>query len=358
MRTPNIYLGALGVHLPDRVDTEDAIARGQCDADQLAVHGLTGALVAEDTPAVDLAVAAGRAAMERYGWSGEEFDAFIHVDVFNQGLELWHPGAYVARRLDARPVPAYEVRQACTGVLAAFELAVGQLAADPDRQSVMITSADNFSHPNTDRWRLCPGFLFGDAGTAVVLTRRPGFARLRAVNTVTISALEQMHRGVEPMYPPHLPLEQPIDLVRRMVEFRTHGGEAVAAGRDLLVKGQDELIRRTLDEAGVELSDVTRVAFTHMSGKGTEDRVMEPLGLPMSASTFEIGRSLGHAGASDPLLDLDQLLLRGELAAGDHLLVVGLGAGITLGAAVVEILDPAAHLPVQAGPRDASGPTG
>lgn len=343
MRTPDIHLGALGVHLPDHVRIEDAVARGECAPEQAERHGLTGAYVAEDTPAVDLAVLAGRAALERYDWSGEDMDLFLHVDVFHQGLDLWHPTAYIQRRLGGRAVPAYEISQACTGVLAAFELAVGQLAVAPDRHAVMITSADNFSHRWTNRWGLCSGFVFGDVGTAVVLTRRPGFARLKSVNTLTVAALEQMHRGVEPLYPRAEPLSGPLDLDRRMADFREHGGDVVAEARGLLGKAQEDLIRRTLEEAGTDLGQISRVSYTHMSGKGTEDRLMSPLGLPMEKSAWEIGRDVGHTGASDPLVDLDQLLLRGELAAGDHVLVVGLGAGITLGAAVIEILDPAAH---------------
>jgi len=343
VRTPDIHLGALGVHLPERVATEDAIAQGLCEAEQLEVHGLTGAYVAEQTPAPELAVLAGRSAFARYGWSAEEIDLFVHVDVFHQGLDLFHAAAYVQHGLGGtRPVPAYELRQACTGVLAAFELAAAQLAAVPGRQSAMITTGDNFSHPLTDRWRLAPGFLFGDVGTAVVLTRRPGFARLLSVNTETFAALEQMHRGTEPMYPPAEPLREPLSLAARMQQFR-EASPAAGLARDLLVKGQEALIRRTLEEAETEVGEIARVSFTHMSGPGTEERLMKPLGLPMDRSTFDIGRAAGHAGAGDPLFDLDQLLLRGELAAGDKVLVVGLGAGITLGAAVIEILDPAAH---------------
>ncbi|RKE21286.1 ketoacyl-ACP synthase III family protein [Streptomyces sp. TLI_171] len=342
MRTPDTYLGALGVHLPDHLPVEAAIADGRCAAEQLEVHGLTGAYAAPNTPAPELAVLAGRAALERYGWSAEEIDLFVHVDVFHQGLDLFHPAAYVQRSLGGRAVPSYELRQACTGVLAAFELAAAQLAVVPERQSALITTGDNFSHPQTDRWRLAPGFLFGDVGTAVVLTRRPGFARLRAVNTETFAALEQMHRGTEPMYPPAAPLREPISLADRMQQFREDSPNAGLA-RELLVKGQEALIRRTLEEADTDLSEITRVSFTHMSGPGTEDRLMKPLGLPMDRSTFEIGRDIGHAGAGDPLIDLDQLLIGGELAAGDKVLVVGLGAGVTLGAAVIEILDPSRH---------------
>ncbi|GAA1397642.1 hypothetical protein GCM10009639_35260 [Kitasatospora putterlickiae] len=54
---------------------------------------------------------------------------------------------------------------------------------------------------------------------------------------------------------------------------------------------------------------------------------------------LDLGRTLGHLGACDQFLSLTHLLDSGALAPGDHVLLTGNGAGISLAAAVVEVLE-------------------
>jgi 3-oxoacyl-[acyl-carrier-protein] synthase III len=55
-------------------------------------------------------------------------------------------------------------------------------------------------------------------------------------------------------------------------------------------------------------------------------------------TTWEWGRSIGHS-ANDHLFALDHLLTQRELKAGDHLLLIGVGPGLNLATAVIEIMD-------------------
>ncbi|MEV4113793.1 3-oxoacyl-[acyl-carrier-protein] synthase III C-terminal domain-containing protein [Nonomuraea sp. NPDC049695] len=48
---------------------------------------------------------------------------------------------------------------------------------------------------------------------------------------------------------------------------------------------------------------------------------------------------IGHLGVSDQFVALDHLLGTGALAPGDHVLLLGFGAGTTLACAVLRILD-------------------
>lgn len=69
-----------------------------------------------------------------------------------------------------------------------------------------------------------------------------------------------------------------------------------------------------------------------------EQRCMVPLDLPLEKSTWEFGRTVGHCGASDQILSLDHLVTTGRLGAGDHMLLLGTGPGVTLSCAVVKVL--------------------
>jgi 3-oxoacyl-[acyl-carrier-protein] synthase-3/clorobiocin biosynthesis protein CloN2 len=99
-----------------------------------------------------------------------------------------------------------------------------------------------------------------------------------------------------------------------------------------------EVMDRVRTEAGIEMSEVTRVAFMNFSREMVQHRAMGILGLPMSRSTWEYGRTIGHVGASDQILSFDNLLTTGQLGPGDHLLMAGIGPGVTLSCAIVKVL--------------------
>jgi 3-oxoacyl-[acyl-carrier-protein] synthase-3/clorobiocin biosynthesis protein CloN2 len=102
-----------------------------------------------------------------------------------------------------------------------------------------------------------------------------------------------------------------------------------------------ETIHPTLVEAGIGISDVRRVAFPNSGRAVVEQRWMGSLNLPLSASVWDFGRGIGHVSASDQVIAFDHLLSSGEIGPGDHLLMVGIGPGITLASAVIKVH----HLP-------------
>ena len=87
------------------------------------------------------------------------------------------------------------------------------------------------------------------------------------------------------------------------------------------------------------MADVTRAAFMTCGREIAEQICDADLDLPLSRSTWDFGRTVGHCGASDQILALERLVRLGELGPGDHLLMLGYGPGVVVSAAVVEILE-------------------
>jgi 3-oxoacyl-[acyl-carrier-protein] synthase III len=207
----------------------------------------------------------------------------------------------------------------------------------------LLVAADNFGTPMIDRWNGSPGYVAGDAGSAVVLTTGPGFARLLSVRSAAVPEAEQMHRGDEALFPPGPTIGRSLDFGARNTEFR---GRAVdeGVGTGALIRIHQltlEIVESTLAEAGIGIGDVTRVAYMNTSREVVEQRCMTALGLPMAKSTWEFGRSLGHLGASDQIVSLEHLVSTGELRPGDHVLMLGVGPGVTVSGAVVQMVEPA-----------------
>ncbi|WP_062349135.1 ketoacyl-ACP synthase III family protein [Herbidospora yilanensis] len=342
MRYADTYLGGVGAFVPRTVvSVEKAVAKGWYPAEEAELHNLAGAVVAGDVPAPEMALHAARSALKRSGRAPADVGLLLYASSWHQGPDGWPPHSYLQRQLVGGDVLATEIRQGCNGMFLALELAAGHLAAVPGRRAALLVAADNYGTPLMDRWRMGPGYIGGDAASALVLTREPGFARLTSVCTTTVTEAEELHRGSEPLFPPGVTVGRKMSFAARNEQFRQQvmsKGEATAA----LFKIQRalmEVVERALDESGIKPADLTRVAFMNYSEEIVEQRCMTMLDLPMSRSTWDYGRTIGHCGASDQVLSLDHLLLTGQLAPGDHLLMLGTGPGVTVSSAVIKIVD-------------------
>nr|WSZ99189.1 ketoacyl-ACP synthase III family protein [Streptomyces sp. NBC_00857] len=349
MRTPDVYIKGLGTFVPDPVAIEEAVEQGHYPAIDVELHELAGAAVAGETPAPEMALRAAQQAYKRCGHRPEDTTVLLYADSWHQGPDGWQPQYYLQRHLVGDDVLSVEVRQGCNGMFAALQLAAGYLRgmpAAPDGESAttaLLVASDNFGTPMMNRWSMGPGYVAGDAASAVLLTTEPSFAQLLAVGSVAVSEAEQMHRGAEPLFPPGPTVGRPLDFRARNAEFK-RAALAEGIGTRALVKVHGmtlALVERTLSEAGIGLADVTRVAYMNYSREIVEQRCMAALGLPLEKSTWDFGRTVGHLGASDQIVSLDHLVGTGELAAGDVLLMLGVGPGVTLSSAVVRIRDTA-----------------
>lgn len=342
MRLADVFVGGLGTFVPDAMSIEDAVAAGVADPEFAERSGYTGAAVAGDLPPVEMALSATRQALERAGSSADPLSALFYVDNYDNGPIGWYPQSFLQRCAVGGDLLAAEVRQGCNGVLTALELAAGYLLGRSDRSAALIAAADNMSLPQINRWRcLSPDFIVGDGAAAVVLTRKPTFAQLLSVSSLTVPDLEGMHRGNEPLFPPGSSTGSDWDFARRIEDFywRASNDDGVSHLWLPLVKARAELIDRVLDEAGIGIADVTRLAYNHAARQHVEEGLLGVLGLPLSRSNWEFGRHLGHLGACDQIVSLDHLLTSGALVPGDHVLMLGLSPGVNIAGAVVRIVD-------------------
>src|SRR5690606_2637572 len=146
-------------------------------------------------------------------------------------------------------------------MISSLELAASYLQADPDRDTALVVSADNHGTPLVDRWRMTPGALIGDAAAALVLGKDYGMAELLAVNATVIPEADAVNDGAYPLFPPDATVGRGLSFGDRHEEFRQKLLKAQGTGIHLTIqKTMMEQVERTLDEAGIGLDDVTRVA--------------------------------------------------------------------------------------------------
>ncbi|WP_093803023.1 ketoacyl-ACP synthase III family protein [Streptomyces sp. Wb2n-11] len=333
----DLHIAGMGACLPERVTTEQAVAQGRYDPEEAARLGWVSVAVAGDTPAPDMAVQAALDALSMSGHAAEDIAVLMHATCNHQGPDMWSPQHYILRHTVGSTIPALEIRQGCNGFLAAMELAGYYLGASGDRPAALITSADNWGDPLVDRWRATPGGLFGDAATAVVLSRHRGFARLVNVRATSLPELEELNRGGEPLFPPGCTTGLRVDLRERAATYK--GGQDMLEAGSLMGETQRALILDTLEEAGLRPDDITRIAHQFVGDRGVLQRLLEPFGENAAdRGVWDFGRSMGHTGANDQTSGLFHLLATGQLRAGDHVMLLGAGAGIAFSCAIVEIV--------------------
>ncbi|MEK8107765.1 hypothetical protein NKG94_27020 [Micromonospora sp. M12] len=174
MRWNDVWISAAAASLGHAESTETAVADGRYQQKDRDGDGYLAVRVVDEGPAVELAVAAGQLALHRSGRRPEEFALVTHSHVGFQGLDDFASAAHVQQRTVGGAATATEVRQASNGGMAALELTAAYLSADPGRPAALLTTSDVFHPPTYDRWGTS-GTLYGDGGTALVLSRAPAW---------------------------------------------------------------------------------------------------------------------------------------------------------------------------------------
>jgi 3-oxoacyl-[acyl-carrier-protein] synthase-3 len=340
MKVEQLFIAGLDTYLPPPVDVQEAIADGRYDLKDHAKNGLDSVLVAGRESAPEMAIQAARGALTRSGVQARDLSLILHACVYLQGLEFFSMQAYIHNALLSNPSPPsgslptliLEVRGCCNGGMASLELASTYLAAAPEHATALITTSDKFCPPYVDRWRPGAGIVFADGATAMVLSKRSGFARVLSVATATDSTLEGIHRGHDPF----APTPAPIDLLRRKRAFLAEFDVEDMKRRVRL--GLRTAVDRALHDAQTELADIARFAVPHVS-RILLEAYLDELKIPESRTTWQLGRRTSHLGAGDQIASLSLMMDLGMVKPGDRCLLMSLGAGFIWTFAVVEILE-------------------
>lgn len=275
MRYDDLYISAAAHRLPGRVAVADAVAAGLCDAAVARRTGLREISVADGEPPAEMAAAAARAALRASGHGPHDIDLVLHADVYYQGHDLWPPASYVQRAAVGNRCPAVEVRQMSNGGMAALELAAGYLRGTGGT-AALLTTGDWFGPPGFDRWRSDPGTVYADGGTALVLSRRPGFAALRSLATVSDPDLEGLHRGDDPFGQAPFSHRPAVDLAAHKDDFVAVHGISYCVNR--VSAGQEEALKRALADADTELAEIDWFVLPHLGLRRLTAAYLRPWG--------------------------------------------------------------------------------
>lgn len=333
MMNDTIYIAATAVSLPQTVSVRDAVQQGLVPASHQEI-GFERIAVSDGPAGPELAAEAARAAIAQSELDPSDIGLVLHASHWFQGLDLWPSAAYVANESVGSHPFALDLQQQSLGGLGGIRLATGYLHSGFAR-AALVTTGDRYASPGIDRWNTLDNIIFGDAGTAVVLSTEGGFARIVSSADGADNSLERVTRGTTD-FAAAPGLRQPVPVPERMGQFFTLP-EAPAAW-ERYEKGLFACHDRALSDAGVTSKDIRHAVtpFLHRGGGLTEN--FEILGYTEEQSLWSYGRTVGHLGAGDQAAGLAHLRENGKLASGDLVMLVGAGIGFNFAATVLEIL--------------------
>lgn len=340
MRLSEIYINGVGTLTPDRISTVEAVEQGWYDAQEMESSGLLSISVANDTPAPELAISAARIALKKSGEAASEVGLHLHSHIHPQGPDGWSAQHYINLHTVNRPISSIEANNGCLGMLSGIMLGATWLSSrSAGAESVLITSADNVGTPAVDRWHASYLYVLADSGGALLLSRRRGIAAVLSIASVSDPALEQLHRGGDPLFPPGITVGEKLDFNSRLAYCREKwlSGEMVPIGDFGSVISR--AYREALDDAGLAADDVARVTHVGFGHQPLHDLFLDPIGVDDDRAVWDFTRCIGHAGPTDPILGLDHLLSSGAVRRGDIVALTSGAPGMEAMCAILRITD-------------------
>ncbi|MGE5544941.1 MAG: beta-ketoacyl-ACP synthase III [Bacillota bacterium] len=280
-------------------------------------------ICAPDQATSDLALSAAKKALSASGIEAGELDLIL-VATVTPDMVFPSTACLLQARLGASKAAAFDISAGCTGFVYALTVADRFLTAG-DFRYALVVAAETLSRITdyTDR-NTC--VLFGDGAGAMVLGQGSG------PNGVLSTYLGADGTGESLLYIPaggsRMPAsQQTVD--DRLHYIRMQGNEVFR----FAVTTIPDCVARVLEPAGISINEVDHFIF-HQANLRILQTAVKRMKIPWEKMLVNIERYGNMSAACIPLAVAeavdDQLIHPGQL-----LLMVGFGAGLTMGSALV-----------------------
>ncbi len=326
------FIRGLGVYVPERVVTNHDLERMMETSHEWIVErsGIEERrwIVPGEQGNCDLGANAARAALADAGMEPGDIDCIIYATL---SPDYYFPGdgVLLGRELGITGVPAYDIRQQCSGFVYGLEMA-NALIRSGQYDNILLVGSETHSPAleKATRGRTVT-VLFGDGAGAAVLGASEDGSR-------GILGTEMHADGTEAeclamLYPSF-----------KSGTFITH--EDLDAGRQYpsmdgqkvfksAVRRMPEVIRSLLDRHGLQVSDIDML-IPHQANLRINQMVAKQLGIDADRVHNNIQKYGNTTAATIPLCMTEARDL-GRIRPGDLVCCVAFGAGFTWGAVLL-----------------------
>ncbi len=324
-----VRIAGTGLGVPSTVVTNHDLEQRLDTSDEWIVQrtGIRERRIARsDESTLAFALDASRNALENAGIEPQQLDLIV-VCTITPEHTLPSTSCELQAALGCGKIPAFDLVAACSGFVYGLVTAAQYIASGLARH-VLLVGAETMTRM-IDMEERSTAVLFGDGAGAAVLsaTDDPQQGILHAV-------LGADGEGGKLLWVPAGGSAEPPSertLAERLHYVRMRGREVYR----FAVTQMNNLIARTLDEAGVRPDDVA-LLIPHQSNLRIIESACQKNGFPRDRVLINIDRYANTSAASIPIA-LDEARREGRLKEGDLVLMVAFGAGLTWGSALVRL---------------------
>ena len=288
--------------------------------------------LATDKPNYYMAAEAAKKALENADCKPEDVDLII---VSTCTPDFFYPAmsCLVQKRIGAVNASCFDVNSACTGFISSLDIAHKYLETEKYK-TVLIVSSEKLSS-QTDYTDRASCILFGDAAGAVLLKKsdKPFYSFMGAEGDEFESLYCKVHyesncpwfTGLDEFY------ENRFDTFGKN-NFLVQDGKMVYK---FAVNAMANAVKNVAKQGGYDVSELDLV-IPHQANLRIIEKATELLGVS-SEKVYTNIEYMGNVSSACIPVGLDELNRAGRLPVGMKLCLVGFGAGLTYGAAVMEL---------------------
>lgn len=320
-----VSITGLGVHVPERVLTNDELAT-MVDTSDEWIRTRTGIrerrVAGPDEAMTDVALPAARRALEQAGADAAEID-YLVVATVTPDTMFPTTSALMADALGAPQAAAYDLLAGCTGFMYALVQAYGMVASGLSHKALVVGGDVLSKIVDWSDRSTC--VLFGDGAGAVVLERvdEGGFLGFE----LGADGGGGQHLAL-PAGGSRLPTTA--DTVAERRHFVTMNGREVFKFATRVMVSSAEAL---LAECNETMDDVD-VYVPHQANVRIIDHATKKLGVPGEKTVVNVEHYGNTSSGSIPLALADGSD-DGRIEPGKLVLMTGMGAGLTWGSALI-----------------------
>ena len=320
-----------GKHVPPRVVTNEDLAEWMETSDEW-IRQRTGIEQRHWVPeqggvgASDLALAASKIALEKSGWTAESIDLIIFAtlspDIFFPGS-----GCLLQHKLGLTATPALDIRQQCTGFLYGLVTADAYIKSGFARRVLLAGAEVHSTGLDISTRGRDTAAIFGDGAGVVCLE---GVENGDGAGVLGASLHADGGMAESLMVEAPASRQWPRIDEKMLAEGRhlpvMDGQKIFKTAVRLLPKVAGEVLR----QADMPLEAVDLI-IPHQANLRINQAFARAMNVPEDKVFHNIQKYGNTTAASIPMA-LDEALEQGRLGAGDTVMFIGLGSGLTWGA--------------------------
>lgn len=281
-------------------------------------------VLAEGESTSDMAVEAAKRAMAAAGVTPEQI-GLVLVATFTGDYVFPATACLVQDRLGCKKAAAFDLNAACSGFIYGLTTAAQYVQTGFYEHVLMIGADANTRLVDWQDRGTC--VIFGDGASAVVVSRSE-----RRDRGVRASYMRADGSGWKHLHQPAGGAKRPptVETVRdRLHHIKMDGKETFKFAARAMAEAAAEAAKK----AGLEMKDI-KLLIPHQANIRIIEAARTRMGFDADRVIVNIDR-FGNTVAASVGIALDEAVKSGRVQDGDHLLLLGFGAGLTWGGVVL-----------------------